>query len=138
MTEEGLGQLQVIWGALVGGVVLYTLLIFVLMTAGTLDIASLDPSIMNMVGAAVMVYLVGGIIVRRTMVGAIPDDADRSDKIQRYRVAIIVPMALMESGGLIVITLGLLSGSATWVLAGGGAAAALMLMARPSADEIGI
>jgi hypothetical protein len=47
-------------------------------------------------------------------------------------------MVLMQSGGLIVITLGLVSSSPTWILAGGGAAVGMMALARPTAEETGI
>ncbi|MEM7415759.1 MAG: hypothetical protein AAF389_09710 [Gemmatimonadota bacterium] len=140
MTEsatKALQQLQVIWGALVGGVVLYTVLIFSLITAGVLDVATFDPDVMTFVGAGVMVYMVAALIVRRSMVAAIPADADPDTRVSRYKVATIVPMALMESGGLLLVSLAILTGAATWALAGGGAAAVLMFFARPSADELG-
>lgn len=135
--SSALQQLQIIWGALVAGVVLYTVLIFSLMTAGVLDAATFDPEIMNLVGACVLVYMVAALLVRRSMVASIPRDADAETRVSRYKVATIVPMALMESGGFVLITLAILTGVATWALAGGGAAAVLMFFARPTADELG-
>ena len=133
-----LKQLQVIWGALVAGVVLYTAVIFGLMTAGGMSFDALDPTIMNLVGAGVMLYMAGAVFARRLLIAKIPAQAPAEDRLASYRTASIVALALMESGGLIVITLGLLAGAALWVLAGGGAAAALMFLAKPRADEIGL
>ena len=136
--SQSLGQLQVIWGALVGGVVLYTVLIFGLMTAGVLDAARLDPAIMPYAGGVVIVYMAAGLLVRRSMVAAIPSDADSETRLARYQTATIIPLALMESGGLLLVTLGFLTGTATWVLAGGMAAALLMFLGRPTAAEVGL
>ncbi len=44
----------------------------------------------------------------------------------------------MESGGLAVITLGVLASSTTWILAGGGAALGMMVLAKPNREEAGI
>ena len=85
-----------------------------------------------------MLYMAGGVFIRRLMISKIPTQAPAQERLSSYRTASIVALALMESGGLIVITLGLLSGAATWVLAGGGAAAVLMFLARPNAEEIGM
>lgn len=136
--NQGLDQLKLVWGALVGGVVLYTLLLFGLMTAGVLEVASLDPHIMPWVGAGVVVYMGAGLLLRRSMIAAIPPDLDDGARLAQYRLAILVPMALMESGGLVLVTLGMLTGTAYWVLAGGGAAALLMFLARPSRSELGV
>lgn len=136
--SKSLGQLQVVWGALVGGVVLYTLLLFGLMTAGVLDIATIDPAIMTWVGAAVVVYMGAGLLVRRSMIAAISPEMDRERRLAQYWLAILVPLGLMESGGLVLVTLGMLTGSAMWVLAGGTAAALLMFLARPSEREAGL
>ena len=133
-----LKQLQVIWGALVAGVVLYTAVIFVLMTAGGVRFDALDPAIMNLAGAGVKLYMAGVVLARRLLIARIPAQAPAEERLASYRTASIVALALMEAGGLIVITLGLLSGASLWVLAGGGAAAALMFLAKPTADEIGL
>ncbi len=137
MTEKPLRQLRLIWAALVGGVATYTLVIFGLMKSGSLGLGTLDPSLMNIIGGLVVLYMAAIVLVRRMMIARIPADADSNDRLARYRVATIVGLGLMESGGLIVITLGMMSDAATWVLAGGGAAATLMFMARPSEADLG-
>ncbi|NNF14629.1 MAG: hypothetical protein HKN72_15485, partial [Gemmatimonadetes bacterium] len=50
--------------------------------------------------------------------------------------ACIITLALIEGGGLIVITLSIVTGVATWALVGGGAAVVVMLMARPARSEL--
>jgi hypothetical protein len=130
-------QLRIVWGALVGGVLLYTMLVYGLMTTGVLDVAALPRSVMSVVGAAVLVYMAAGVLVRRALVARIDPALDRERRVAAYTSATIVGLALTESGGLIVITLGLLSGSSSWVLAGGLAAVALMLGARPDEQDLG-
>jgi len=137
-TPAQLRTLQIIWVALVGGVVTYTAVVFGLLRTGAAPEASLDASIMNLIGAGVLAYMIGGVFVRRAMVERIPRDASPEARMAAYQTAVIVGLALSESGGLILVTLGLLSGTSTWVLAGGASAAVLMFMARPTGDEIGV
>ncbi len=132
-----LGQLTIVWGALVAGVLAYTTVLFVLVSNGTLDMAVLPPRVMSFVGAGVLVYMVAGVFVRRALVARIDPALDRERRLAAYTTATIVGLGLTESGGLVVITLGMLSGSPRWVLAGGLAAAALMLGARPNGAELG-
>ena len=129
--------LRAVWGALLGSVVVYTLLIWALMWTGTLGMEVLPTSIMSLVGAAVLVYMVAGVFVRRALVARIDPSLDREARLAAYTRATIVGLGLTESGGLILITLGLLSGSPTWVLVGGLAAAVLMLGGRPDESDLG-
>lgn len=131
-------ELTLIWAALVGGVVLYTAVIGGLLYTGTLEMSAFDPALLNYVAAAVIVYMMVAVFARRTMVAQIPDHAPAEDRVQRYRIVTIVALAMMETGGLAVITMAMLAGSATWVIAGGAAAAGTMFMARPSKREIGL
>ena len=91
-----------------------------------------------LIGAGVLAYMVGGVFVRRTMVERIPRDAEPEARMAAYQTAVILGLALSESGGLILVTLGMLTGASTWVLAGGASAAVLMFMARPTGEEIGV
>ena len=137
MSPEPLGQLRIIWAALVGGVAVYTLVIFGLLTTGAIGFGFLPPGVLNVVAAAVMLYMAAGVLLRRAMIARIPSDAPRDVRIARYRAATIIGLGLTESGGLIVITLGMLGSEPTWVLAGGGAAFVMMFLARPTAEKIG-
>jgi hypothetical protein len=131
-------ELRLIWFALVGGVVAYTMATLGLMASGRLDLSSIDPVVMKVAGPFVLLYMGAGLILRRALVAAIPPDAAPEAKLAKYRSATIIGLALPESGGLVLITLGLMSGAATWVLAGGGGAVVLMFVARPSGAEVGL
>ena len=87
---DPLRQLSWIWGALVGGVILYTSLIYGLVVSGTLDMQALEPEVMNLVGAAVIVYMVAVVWARRVMISRIASDATPEARADRYRVATIV------------------------------------------------
>jgi hypothetical protein len=130
-------QLRIVWLAMCVGVATYTVVIFALVSAGTLALGVLDKSIVNVVASGVIVYMAAGLAVRRAMIARIPAGADPQARLAKYWTATIVALALMESGGLIVITLGMLASSPTWILAGGGAALGMMLLARPGQSEIG-
>ena len=138
MTSGPLDTLRVVWTAMVGGVVVYTVVIFGLMSTGTLSLGVLGGGTVNVVGAVVMAYLALVVVGRRAIVSKIASEPDAEARLARYRVATIATLGFMEAGGLMVITMGLLSDGATWVLAGGGAAAALMFLARPSEEEAGL
>ncbi|MDX1647608.1 MAG: hypothetical protein R3304_10725 [Longimicrobiales bacterium] len=128
--------LRVFWTLMIVTTLVYTGVVYGMMATGSVDVAAFDSSIMNVVGASVMVLLVGALVVRRRMLAVIPQDATPEERISRYGRLSVIAMAIMESGGILVITFAMLSGSPTWVLAGGGAAAILMLMAKPSREEL--
>lgn len=136
--DEQFRTLRLVWIAMLLGTLGYTVVVYGLMSMGLFEMNALGTDVMNIVGAVVILQLLGAVFLRRRMVAAIPDDAPTKDRLARYGRATVVGLALMEGGGLLVITFGMISGAAQWVLAGGGAAAAVMLMARPSRDEIGI
>ena len=134
--ELSIRQLRIVWAGMIGGTVTYTAVVYVLISTGTVEMAAFGPDVMNVVGAVVMLQMVGAVFLRRRLVAAIPDDAAPEVRQARYGSATIIALALMEGGGLLLITFGMMTGAATWVLAGGGAAAVLMLFARPSEEEI--
>ena len=133
-----LRDLRVVWAAILGGTVLYTLVAFGLVATGAIELGGLDAISMNLAGAVVLLYLAGTVFVRRRMIGQIDPDAPPEMRRSQYATAVIVGVALTESGGLLLITLGLLTGSATWILAGGLGAAFVILLARPTGDEVGL
>ncbi len=133
-----LGQLRVIWMAMIGGTASYTLVIFALVSLGVISVDALPAAVVDGAGGLAILIMGGALFLRRALVARIPSSADRDARITQYATATIVGMVLMESGGLIVITLGLVSSSPTWILAGGGAAVGMMALARPTAEEAGI
>lgn len=131
-------MLRIIWAAMLGGTIVYTGVIYALLRAGVIDIASLAQSIMNYAGVAVLIYMIAGVFARRAMVARISMDAPEEKRLAAYQTATIVGLAMSEGGGLILITMGMMAGASSWVLTGGGAAAFLMLMARPTGEEVGL
>ncbi len=129
-------SLQVIWGALVGTVVAYTLGAYWAMSTGVIELAVIDASVMPYVALAALALMIGGTVVRRVMVRRIDPAAEPAARLAGYMSASVSSLAVTESGGLVLLTLGMLSGSATWVLAGGFAAALVMLTVRPSAKDL--
>jgi hypothetical protein len=128
-------QLQIIWAAMVGGVLLYTTVAYGLVIFGALDIDAFEPAVMNIVGAVVMIWMVAALAVRRALLARIPRDLSPEERMPRYQATITVALALIEGGGLLMITFGLITGAAGWILVGGAAAAVLMVLARPTADQ---
>lgn len=137
MTRGPLGVLPLVWGLLVGGVATYTLVVYGLLQFGTLEFGLIGRDVVNVAGALVLVYLCGAVALRRMMVARIRSEPGPR-RAARYQSATLVVFALMESGGLVLVTLGMLADAPGWVLAGGGAAATLMYFARPTPEDIGL
>ena len=77
-------------------------------------------------------------MVRRKLIAQVSHEAPPEVRLAAYANAVIIGAALPEGGGLVLITLGLVSGSASWIIAGGLAASVLIWQGRPRADEIGL
>ena len=90
------------------------------------------------VGAVAVTMMAGALVLRRTLVQKIPRDLPMDQRIARYQAATLIGLESIESAGILVISLALVSGATSWILAGGGAAALLMMTARPSEAEIGL
>lgn len=138
MTGSPLQRLRLVWGALVAGVVTYTTLAWAFATFRGVGIDLLPAGVMNAAGAAAIAMMASALLVRRTLVQKIPHDLPADERIARYQTATLVGLASLESVGLLVISLALVSGATSWILAGGGAAAVLMVTARPREAEIGL
>lgn len=130
-------SLTVVWLALVAGTALYAGVAYVLLIMGIVDLETpLGPDIMNIGGAFAVVQILAAMVLRRRLVAAIPRDAPDEVRLQRYYTACVVTLALVEGGGMLVVTLALVTGIASWALVGGGAAVLVMLMARPAPAEL--
>ena len=133
-----MNTLRLIWAAMIAGVVFYTLLVVGLTLAGMGPAGAVSPSILTYAGAAVMVYMASGVFTRRRLVAQIDQTGSAEERIAAYTLATIIGIGLTESGGLGLVSLALLAGSASWALAGGLATVFLMLMARPDGAEVGL
>ena len=108
------------------------------MSLGTVAVEALPAVVTTVAGGLAILLMGSALFLRRALLAGIPRSADREARLKQYRTATIVGLALIESGGLVVITFGLLSSSPTWILAGGGAAVGMMALTRPTTEEAGI
>ena len=90
-------SLQVIWAALVGTVLLYTLVAFWAMTSGIVDFSVFDPGIMPYVAGAALLLMLGGTVVRRVMVRRIDPEGDPNARLAAYMNASVLGLAVTEA-----------------------------------------
>ena len=136
--EARFRTLLIIWAAMLSGVVTYTAVVFVVLRLGVMEMPALPSWVMTAVASALLIYMGGVTVVRRRMVEAIPAGIAQDARLARYQTATIVGLGLLEAGGLMLISAGILARSPTWVLAGGGASLWMMALARPQRSEAGI
>lgn len=136
--EARFKTLQIIWAALLGGTAGYTAVVAVVVQLRVVDAPALPPGVMAIAATVAVLHMGVGTVARRRMIEAIPTDAPHDARFAKYQMATIVGLAILEAGGLLVITLGILADSTTWVLAGGGASLWTMALARPQRSEAGI
>lgn len=136
--DARLRVIRILWLALMGGVATYTVVAISLLTIGGVRFSAVGPAVVRVGAVVAILYMAAAVLVRRRLVAAIPRDADTESRVARYQSATIVGLALLESGGLVVITLGLLADAPGWILAGGLAALWMMVLGRPRADEAGL
>lgn len=127
-------QLQILWAAMIGGVLVYAAVAYSLIVLGGIEFHAFDPAIMSVLGGVVLAWMVAALGVRRVMLARIPRDLPPEERRPRYLSTIVVVLALIEGGGLLMITFGMLVGAESWILVGGAAAAVFMVLARPTAD----
>ncbi len=137
-TSDRFRALTVVWLALMLGTGTYAAVAYALLASVAVDFQTpLGPEIMNVGGAFAVVQILGALMLRRRLVAGIPRDAPSDERLRRYYSACITSLALVEGGGILVVTLALVTGSASWALVGGGAAVVVMLMARPAPTDLG-
>jgi hypothetical protein len=121
-----------------GGVASYTVISICLLTIGGVHFGVIGPTPVRVGAVVAILYMAAAVLVRRRLVTSIPRGADDETRLGRYQAATIVGLALLESGGLVVITLGMLADAPGWILAGGTAAIWMMILGRPRAEEAGL
>lgn len=129
--------LQIIWLALMGGVVLFGVVAYVLLQVMDLQMPGLPPIVMRVVGPSAVVMMAGALMVRRKLLEGIPAGSRADDRLTRYQAAVITSLALIEGPGLLIIVLSLVSNSPSWIPAGTAVTLLMMLLARPRREELG-
>ncbi len=87
-----LGQLRVIWMAMIGGTASYTLVIFALVLLGAISVDALPAAVMDGAGGLAILIMGGALFLRRALVARIPSSADREARITQYAAATILGM----------------------------------------------
>jgi hypothetical protein len=129
--------LQIIWLALMGGVVTFAGVAYVLLTVMDLEMPGLPPLVLRVVGPAAVVMMAGALLVRRKLLDAIPAGSGSDERLGRYQAAVITSLALIEGPGLLIIVLSLVSGVPSWIPAGAAVTLLMMVLARPRREELG-
>ncbi len=130
--------LQIAWAALMFGVLACALAVYFMLTIGGLELAAMPVQVLTYVAPVAVVGMVGGTVLRRRFVDAIPAGVTPEQRMEKYLAAVIVGLAVTEGFGLLVITLALLAGAPTWALVGGGLATGVMALSGPQRDEAGL
>ena len=129
--------LQIVWLALMGGVVMFAGVACVLLTVMDLQMPGLPPIVMRVVGPSAVAMMAGALMVRRKLLEAIPAGSRADDRLTRYRAAVITSLALIEGPGLLIIVLSLVSNAPRWIPAGAAVTLLMMMLARPRREELG-
>ena len=123
--------LQVIWLGLMGGLVAYACVAVALVTVGGLDIGGLPPIVVIVTRVLPLVIMGLGLWMRRALLAQIPRDLPAGERETRSQTVTLASLALIEGGGILMITTSMIVGAPAWILIGAGAAVLLMVMARP-------
>jgi hypothetical protein len=123
--------IQLIWLGLIGGLVAYACVAVALVTVGGLDIGGLPPIVVIATRVLALVLMGLGLFARRKWPSLIPSDLPASERASQEQTMVIASLALIEGGGILMITTSMIAGAPAWILIGGGAAVLLMVMARP-------
>lgn len=134
--EKRVRQLQIIVGAMAGGVFLYTIVAAALVMGGIMGGDGAFGNIVPPLTALVVVLLLAlAPVVRRRMLES-GRAADTDEVVQRWGNATIVGHALREGAGLLGVTIGLVTGSVAWILGLGVVSLTAMLLGWPRGDEV--
>lgn len=133
--EKRYRVLLTVWGALLGGLLLFAALAW-LLAAGALGggpwSRGLEPERVQLLLFGPVGLMVVGIFARRR---GRPVPGDR-DPAQAYQTRIVLASALQEGGGLLGVILSLLAAQPTWILMMAGLAAFAMIRSRPRRGEL--
>jgi hypothetical protein len=129
--------LQIVWLAMMGGVVTFAVVAHALLTVMDLEMAGLPPMVLRVAGPVAVVMMGAGLLVRRKLLEAIPPGARGEERLARYHAAVLVGLAIIEGGGLLVIVLSLVSNAPSWIPAAAAITLGMMVLGRPRREELG-
>ena len=136
--EARFKTLQVVWGALMAGVLVYAVVVYCLVIFGGAVLSLAPRRALTFVGPVAVVGMIVGTMVQQRLVRAIPPGLDPAERMARYASAVILGLAVTEGCGLLVVTLGLLASAPTWGLIGGLIAIGVMALSGPNRREAGL
>ncbi len=129
--------LQIVWIAMMSGVVVFATVVYLVLTLGDVQLAEgFPPLVLRVLAPTAVVTMGAGLLVRRKLLDAIPRGAQPADRVSRYRAAVITGLAMIEGPGLLIIVLSLVAGTSSWIPAGTAATILMMVIARPRRDEV--
>jgi hypothetical protein len=128
--------LQIVWLALMGGVVLFATVSYVLLAVAGSEVGGLPPSVLRVAAPACVVVMAAALLVRRKLLEAIPRGIQGQARMARYHAAVLVGLAMIEGAGLFIIALSIASGTSSWIPAGTAITILMMVIARPRRDEM--
>ena len=129
--------LQVVWAALMGGVLTFAIVVYVLLTVVGIQMAGLPAGLVRVVAPVAVVLMAAcALLLRRKLVEAIPQAASAEERFMKYQAAVIQSLAVIEGLGLLIIVLSLISGESNWVPAGSAITLLMMAIARPRREEV--
>jgi hypothetical protein len=123
--------LQVVWLGLIGGVVAYACVAVVLIAVVGLELGGLPPIVVIVTRVLALVLMGLGLLARRKWPSLIPHDLPASERESQEQTMAIASLALIEGGGILMITTSMIAGAPAWILIGAGAAVLLMVLAKP-------
>jgi len=128
--------LQIVWLALMGGVVVFATMAYVLLTVAGSEMGGLPPGVLRVAAPASVLVMAAGLLVRRKLLEAIPASVQGDARMARYHGAVLVGLAMIEGAGLFIIALSIASGTSNWIPAGTAVTILMMAIARPRRSEI--
>jgi hypothetical protein len=136
--EARFRTLQIIWAALMMGVAMYAVVAYGIITFGDTTLGLLPARLLTFAAPLAALGMIGGAILRRRFIEAIPRGLSPEQRLEKYMVANIQGLAVIEGLGLLLITLSLAAGAGTWALVGGGLAIGVMALSGPRREEAGL
>jgi hypothetical protein len=131
-------SLQIVWVALMFGLATYTIVAYCVLAFGMIETPMLPTSVLRIAGAVAGAIMLGGLFARRTMVQAIDPSASPAERLRDYARATIMGLGLVDLGGFLMVTLGIVSAAPMAPLVVGSAGVGALALARPKREHIGL